>query len=305
MTSVQVGTVEAYQHERSSRWTFAGLSRLHPEAQNAQNERDREILATLAKISEQELRKVSPLDRKLITAGWVLNAREFRLLQGMLSLNCVLLTSTLSLLSQITAFLFCWFAISKILSFARQRKLIEFEKDLPEFLGHVLNFIRTGSDTVIAVIRGASLLSPASPIRREVETMHGRIESGVSINEAIAAMGTGIEHDRFGLFRHSLILQSQVGGTIAPQIERLIQGTYTTQAQLRSAQAAVGLARSSMMFIIVLLFVVLAYLSFVVPEMVAFKSQDSIGRFITEIGVVFIASGLAWITSVCDLSRIR
>ena len=181
------------------------------------------------------------------------------------------------------------------------RRFERFDADYPQFLLAFVGMLKTGLNPIQGLQAAAEGLEEGSLVREEVQIMLERLRMGVSEERSIGSFGEDIHHPEIELFVQALILSRRVGGNLSATIDRLSKQVRRRQFFRRSANAAVGLQRGSIWFILGILMALEGYLYFVWPECVTITWTHPTGRSVAQAGLTGIVIGLFWIRQVTKL----
>lgn len=242
------------------------------------------------------------LQKRLKFAQWPIPPILFRILEVSISL-CVFsiahakLNMLMQLLSISTGFLFMrW-----LLNSAVDRRFKAFDADYPAYLLSLVGLLKTGMNTLNAVEGAAQGLEDGSLVKTETQLMIERLRFGVSEDKSIGAFGEDVYHPEIELFVQALLLSRRVGGTLSDTLDRLARQVRKRQYFRKSANAAIGMQRGSIMFIIMILCGLEVYLYFVYPQSVVDALKDPMGKQVWQFGITMITLGIFWIRQVTKI----
>ena len=177
----------------------------------------------------------------------------------------------------------------------------KFDMDFPQFLLSLVGMLRIGLNPIQALQAAASGLEDGSLVKMEVDLMLERLRMGVSEERSIGSFGEDIYHPEIELFVQALILSRRVGGNLSDTLDRLAKQVRRRQYFRQSANAAVGMQRGSIWFILGVLGAMELYLYTIWPEAVtgAWKHPD--GRMVCQAGITAIILGIFWVRQVTKL----
>ena len=226
----------------------------------------------------------------------------FSLAQIFVSLVMFLITSMFfDSVLQIIALLSGAVFMNWLLNRRIDRRFERFDADYPQFLLAFVGMLKTGLNPIQGLQAAAEGLEESSLVREEVQIMLERLRMGVSEERSIGSFGEDIYHPEIELFVQALILSRRVGGNLSATIDRLSKQVRRRQFFRRSANAAVGLQRGSIWFILGILMALEGYLYFVWPECVTITWTHPTGRSVAQAGLTGIVIGLFWIRQVTKL----
>ncbi|MBX7144323.1 MAG: type II secretion system F family protein [Oligoflexia bacterium] len=243
------------------------------------------------------------LRKKLKFAQWKLPPIAFRLLElgiSMTAFSFAVLKFNIALqaISLLTGPLFMrWLLNTQI-----ERRFKAFDSDYPQFLLSLVGLLKTGMNPMGALETAAQGLEAGSLVRSEVELMIERLRFGVSEDKSIGAFGEDVFHPEIELFVQALLLSRRVGGTLSDTLDRLAKQVRKRQYFRASANAAVGMQRGSIWFILAILVGMEVYLYFVYPQAVVGAWNNEFGWQVWQFAIVVILLGIFWVRQV---TRIR
>ncbi|MCB0331821.1 MAG: type II secretion system F family protein, partial [Bdellovibrionales bacterium] len=177
------------------------------------------------------------------------------------------------------------FLMGFLLNRAVERRFKAFDQDYPQFLLSLVGLLKTGMNAMAALEAAANGLEQGSLVRSEVEIMMERLRFGVSEDRSIGSFGEDIYHPEIELFVQALLLSRRVGGTLSDTLERLAKQVRKRQYFRMAAQAAVGMQRGSIWFIIAILCALEAYLYVAYPRAVTDAINDDVGWVVWQFGL--------------------
>jgi Flp pilus assembly protein TadB len=176
-----------------------------------------------------------------------------------------------------------------------------FDRDFPQFLLSFVGMLKTGLNPMQALEACAVNLEDTSLVRQEVELMLERLRLGVSEERSIGSFGEDVNHAEIELFVQTLLLSRRVGGNLSETIDRLARQVRKRQYFRASAQAAVGLQRGSILFILGILFSLEVYLYLAWPECVIITWTDPTAAKVAQGGLTMIMIGMYWVLQVTKI----
>jgi len=191
--------------------------------------------------------------------------------------------------------------INAFINFRMQKRFKNFDRDYPQFLLSFVGMLKTGLNPMQALEAAALNLDGQSLVRQEVELMLERLRLGVSEERSIGSFGEDINHPEIELFVQSLLLSRRVGGNLSETVDRLARQVRKRQYFRASANAAVGLQRGSIMFILAILLALEGYLYLVWPECVTITWTNPKSKPIAQFCLGLILFGLYWIRQVTKI----
>lgn len=182
-----------------------------------------------------------------------------------------------------------------------KQRVAKFDKDYPAFLLSLVGMLKTGLNPIQGLEAAATNLEDNSLVRKEVELMLERLRLGVSEERSIGSFGEDINHPEIELFVQALTLSRRVGGNLSDTLDRLARQVRKRQYFRSSANAAVGLQRGSILFILGILSSLELYLYFAWPECVTITWTDPGARKVAQVGLALIATGMYWVRQVTNI----
>jgi tight adherence protein B len=182
-----------------------------------------------------------------------------------------------------------------------EKRFAHFDADYPQFLLSFVGMLKTGLNPIQALQSAASGLEESSLVRSEVELMLERLKMGVSEERSIGSFGEDIFHPEIELFVQALILSRRVGGNLSDTVDRLAKQVRKRQYFRQSANAAVGMQRGSIWFILAVLCSLEGYLYYIWPECVTLTWTHPTGRLVGQAALIAILTGLYWVRQVTKL----
>jgi tight adherence protein B len=191
--------------------------------------------------------------------------------------------------------------INAFINFRMQARFKKFDRDYPQFLLSFVGMLKTGLNPMQALEAAALNLDGQSLVRQEVELMLERLRLGVSEERSIGSFGEDINHPEIELFVQSLLLSRRVGGNLSETIDRLARQVRKRQYFRASANAAVGLQRGSIIFILAILCALEGYLYLVWPECVTITWTNPKSKPVAQFCLGLILFGLYWVRQVTKI----
>jgi len=242
------------------------------------------------------------LEKKLKYAQWKMQPVIYRMCQIAISLfTFSLFYVKFNIVFQLFGLLVGPIFMGWLLNMAIERRFKAFDADYPSFLLSLVALLKTGMNAMGALESGAEGLEEDSMVRQEVMAMIDRLRMGVSEDKAIGCFGEDIHHPEIELFVQALLLSRRVGGTLSDTLERLAGQVRKRQFFRSSANAAVGMQRGSIWFILGIMVALESYLYFVYPEVVVGAIQDPMGWQVWQVALLLILTGMFWVRQVTKI----
>jgi tight adherence protein B len=182
-----------------------------------------------------------------------------------------------------------------------QARFKKFDSDYPQMLMSLVGLLKTGMNPMNALDSCADGLEINSTVRTEIKLMVERLRFGVTEDKSIGAFAEDIFHPEKELFVQALLLSRRVGGTLSHTLERLSKQARKRQYFRQSAQAAVGMQRGSINFIVAILAALEVYVYFVYPEVIEGALSDPLGWQVYQTGVFVVLLGMYWVRQVTKI----
>lgn len=242
------------------------------------------------------------LEKRLRYARWPITPIQFRGIQACVTLFLFLPAYLhFTIFIQILAFTLSPLVCGMVLDAAMNRRFEDFDKDYPVLLLSYVSLLKTGMNAIQGLEAAAKGLDPDSAVRGEVELLIERLRLGLTEEQAIGAFGENVCHPELELFVQSLILSRRVGGTLSTTLERLAKQVRKRQQFRKQAVAVVGMERSSLYMIAVIMALLLAYLIVTSPALVLPAFKHPLGNKIFQCGIMLIVFGFYWSRRVTDI----
>jgi tight adherence protein B len=242
------------------------------------------------------------LEKKLRYARWPITPIQFRAIQGFVTLFLFLpvyLHATIFI--QAMVLILTPMIVMSVLDYAINRRFEAFDKDYPVLLLSYVSLLKTGMNAIQGMEAAAKGLEPDSLVRAEVELLIERLRLGLTEEQAISAFGEDVAHPELELFVQSLILSRRVGGTLSQTLERLAKQVRKRQQFRKQAVAVVGMERSSLYMIAVIMGLLLGYLVISSPQLVLPAFSHPLGNKIFQCGIMLIVFGFYWSRKVTNI----
>lgn len=242
------------------------------------------------------------LDKKLRYAKWPITPIQFRAIQLFVTLFVFLpayLHATIFI--QLLALGLTPLVVGSVLDYAINLRFEAFDKDYPVLLLSYVSLLKTGMNAIQGLDAAAKGLEPESLVRAEVELLIERLRLGLTEEQAINAFGEDVAHPELELFVQSLILSRRVGGTLSLTLERLAKQVRKRQQFRKQAIAVVGMERSSLYMIALIMGLLLGYLIFTSPQLVLPAFSHPLGNKIFQCGIMMICFGFYWSRRVTNI----
>ncbi|HQH28529.1 MAG TPA: type II secretion system F family protein [Oligoflexia bacterium] len=242
------------------------------------------------------------LEKYLRYARWPITPLQFRGIQAVVAVMLLIpawLHATVFI--QLLSVFLGPAIVMSMLKRAVNNRFEAFDKDYPVLLLSYVSLLRTGMNTIGGLEAAAKGLDNTSLVRAEVTLLIERLRLGLTEEQAISAFGEDVAHPELELFVQSLILSRRVGGTLSTTLERLAKQVRKRQEFRKKAVAAVGMERSSLYMIAVIMGLLMLYLSWSAPQLVFPAFNHPVGKKIFQAGIMFIVFGFYWSSKVTDI----
>lgn len=260
----------------------------------------------LAAAAEGEKRKAISskltLEKKLKYSKWPITPNQFR---GIQIAAMVLVAAPVYQFATIWIFLtvavMTPLVIGSFLEKGVNKRFELFDKDYPVLLLSYVSLLKTGMSPIQGLESAGKGLDEDSLVRQEIELLVERLRLGMTEEEAIGAFGEDIAHPELELFVQSLILSKRVGGTLSTTLERLAKQVRKRQQFRKQAVAAVGMERSSLHMIALIMGLLMLYLAWTAPDLVIPALSHELGKKVFTFGIMIIVFGFYWSKKVTNL----
>ncbi len=242
------------------------------------------------------------LEKKLRYAKWMISETQFRGLQVFLSLMFFLpayLYATIFI--QIMAAVMGLLIPGLFLDRALDKRFEAFDQDYPVMLLSYVSLLKTGMSPIAGLEAAGKGLDDDSLVRAEINLLLERLRLGLTEDQAISAFGEEVAHPELELFVQSLILSRRVGGQLSQTLERLARQVRKRQQFRKQAVAAVGMERSSLYMIAVIMGLLMLYLMWTAPQLVFPAFSHPLGNKIFQCGLMLIVFGFYWSKKVTNI----
>jgi len=172
----------------------------------------------------------------------------------------------------------------------RRKRLLRFEKQLPEALELIARSLKAGHAFTGALKMVAEEF--ADPIGPEFAKTLNEINYGIGVPEALRTLSTRVDCEDFKFFIISVIIQRETGGNLAEILENLaylIRERFKLHGKVRVLSAE---GKLSAYIIGGLPFFVVLALSIIKPTYTRVLFGDPIGKFLVIVGISFMCGGI-------------
>jgi len=242
------------------------------------------------------------LAKKLKYAKWPLTEMQFRAIQVFLAVFLAIPAYNLATVFIVLLAIFMGIVIpTSILDKAIKKRFMAFDKDYPVLLMSFVSLLKTGMSPIQGLDAAAKGLDEDCLVREEVELLVERLRLGMTEEQAISAFGEDVAHPELELFVQSLILSKRVGGTLSNTLERLAKQVRKRQEFRKKAVAAIGLEKSSLKLIALVMALLLCYMAWTAPQLVFPAFSNPLGLKIFQYGIMCIFIGFHWSNKVANI----
>ncbi len=242
------------------------------------------------------------LERKLRFAQWKIPPLMFRLSEVVISVvACGLISIKFNLVMTLLSLMSGPLFMRWLLNLFMDKRFKAFDADYAPFILSLVSLLKTGMNTMTAIEAAAKGLDEDSLVKEEVGLMLERLRCGVPEEKSIGAFGEDIYHPEIELFVQALLLSRRVGGNLSETLDRLAKQVRKRQFFRESANAAVGMQRGSIWFILAIMTAMEVYLYFVFPQAVTDAIKDPVGWQVWQFGIVVILLGMFWVRQVTKI----
>ena len=244
------------------------------------------------------------LQKKLKYAKWKMPAVVYRLCCVGISIFVFVLVSQLfNILIQLMSLLVGPLVMSYILNRGVDKRFKNFDADYPAFLLSLVGLLKTGMNPMQAIEAASHGLNDGSLVKLECEMMIERLRFGVSEDKSIGAFAEDVYHPEIELYVQALLLSRRVGGTLSDTLDRLAKQVRKRQYFRMSANAAVGMQRGSIYFIIAILLGLEGFMAIFYPQAVfgSWNEPTGVGKQVWQTCAVVISLGIYWVNQVTKI----
>jgi tight adherence protein B len=176
------------------------------------------------------------------------------------------------------------------LKLLKQKRIEKFQKQLPDALDLIARALKAGH----AFTGGIKLAADEfdDPLGPEFSETLDEINFGVSVADALKNLAKRIECHEIKYFVVGVILQRETGGNLAELVEtlaNLIRENFKFQGKVRTLSAE---GRLSAIILVVLPFLIGAWIRFSSPEYMDLLITDPIGRIMLAIALIMMIIGI-------------
>lgn len=247
-------------------------------------------------------RKIKPLQRKILYAGWRISPLAYNTIKyGLALLLFIPAYLYTSVFVQILVLFLTPRLVDVLLDRAIKVRLEEFDKDYPVLLLQLVSFLRSGMIAMTAFREAAKSLDNSSLVKREVGILNERLKLGLSEEQAINAFGEDIAHPEIELFVQSFLLHSRVGGNLSSTLERLAIQVRKRQQFRSEAHSAIASERISIYAIAAIMIALLIYIHVSSPVLISACFNNPTGQLIFQGGVCLIVLGFYWSSRITNI----
>jgi tight adherence protein B len=242
------------------------------------------------------------LEKLLRYARWPITPLQFRGMQVFVTIALLIpawMGATLFI--QILVVFIAPAMVRSALRRAVNKRFELFDKDYPVLLLSYVSLLKTGMSAIGGLEQAAHGLDQTSLVRAEVLLLIERLRLGLTEEQAISAFGEDVAHPELELFVQSLILSRRVGGTLSTTLERLARQVRKRQEFRKKAVAAVGMERSSLYMIAVIMGLLMVYLAWSAPQLVFPAFSHPLGKKVFQAGIMLIVFGFYWSSRCTDI----
>ncbi len=242
------------------------------------------------------------LEKKLYYAKLPITPIQFRLIQVVVTIIVFIPAYRyLEVYLQVLAIVLVPQLLTGFVDMVINKRFSKFDEDYPVLLMSYVSLLKTGMNAIGGLGSAAEGLDEGSLVKSEVELMIERMRLGLTEEQAIGAFGEDIAHPELELFVQGLILSRRVGGQLSTTLERLAKQVRKRQQFRKQALAAVGLEKSSIYVIAVIMSLLMIYLWVTAPELVAGAFSHPTGKSIFQAGIAIIIFGFWWSNKVTKI----
>lgn len=158
-------------------------------------------------------------------------------------------------------FLLGFFAPLSYLETKIKKRASNFNSDYPQFLLAMSSSIKVGLTPYQGMEKAVKLLSKDSLIKKEVESLLKKIDSGVEKEKAIEEFAFSIRLPDIKLFRSALFLVLENGGRFSPTLARLASVSNNRSSLIRLAEVSTANMRMTANILLIISPIILFIIS--------------------------------------------
>ena len=289
------GNSSAMNMMSAQRGAFSEISRQENTSKQAKG-----VLSTINKPSSAASQVT--VVKRLKYGQWKMKPSMFTGLKIVISIvSWIVISRKLNFAWQLLSLSFGPYLMNTLLQMSINKRFKAFDRDYPQFLLQLVGLLKTGMNPMGGLEAAALGLEETALVRTEVIVMLEKSRLGVSEDRSIGEFGDTIMHPEIELFVQALLLSKRVGGTLSDTLERLSKQVRKRQYFREAANAAVGLQRGSMVFILGILVALEVYLYFAYPAAITDAWADPIGWTIWQYAGFAIAIGYYWSRKITEI----
>jgi len=176
-----------------------------------------------------------------------------------------------------------------ILKFLKKKRLLEFERQLPDALDLIARSLKAGHSFAAGLKMTAE--ESRDPISSEFSKTLDEHNFGLSLADALKNLVTRVDCPDLKFFAVSVIIQRDTGGNLAEILENIshiVRERFKLQGHVRTLSAE---GKLSAIVLLVLPFLVASAIYFVNPEYMSLLYTDPIGRILLTTGLMAMTVG--------------
>jgi tight adherence protein B len=174
-----------------------------------------------------------------------------------------------------------------------QRRRRRFEEQLPELLTEIGSALRAGHGFNQAMIAVTS--EAPEPTRKEFERVINETRLGRPLDDALADLGQRIESDDLDFVIDSIVVQRQVGGSLAGIFDIVAESVRQRQKYALRVRSLTAMGRMSALTMLVLPPAIALLLSVLNHGYLLPLFHNGVGRFLVGMSIVLLALGGVWL----------
>ncbi len=185
------------------------------------------------------------------------------------------------------------------LLYKKNKRLREFEEDLPDALDMIVNALRSGFTFELAIKMVAQEMS--DPLAYEFAVVFEEQNLGVPLSDALAGLRYRVPSDDLDLLIISLVLHRRTGGNLAEVLEKTA-GTIRDRFRLkREVHTKTAHGRFSGFVLIMLPLGMIAILLTMAPEYFYTLLRDKAGQYLLTTAIVMQIIGVFIIRKIINI----
>lgn len=243
----------------------------------------------------------SKLDLKLKQAGIKIKSSEFVVailflaMVGGLLIYMITINFSVAVLAMLLIPLGIWFAILILI----QRRKNSFSEQLGDCLITIANALRAGYSFQQAADIIAKEMEP--PVSDEFERLTADIKMGIPVETALKVMDKSVDNADFTLVITAVLIQREVGGNLAQVLDSISDTIMERVRMKREINALTAQGKFSAVVLVILPFVVGAFMFMVNPSQIELLFTESAGQIAIVAALIMDIIGFLFIRRIVNI----